>query len=109
MEFQGKCSVLSLLGYLEDSQCMIGIIYFGLLEYWSRGSSVGIVAGYRLDGQGIRVPFQTGARDFLFHTASRLALGPTQHPIEWVPWVFPPRGKEPRCERDHPDSSSAES
>jgi hypothetical protein len=88
---------------------MIGIIYFGLLEYWSQDISVGIEAGYRLDGQGIRVQFQKGARDFLFLTASRLALGPTQHPIQWVPWIFPPGAMQPGCESDHPDSSSAES
>jgi hypothetical protein len=41
--------------------------------------SVGLRAGW----SGVRVPVRT--RNFLFTTASRLALGPTQPPIQWVP------------------------
>jgi hypothetical protein len=44
------------------------------------GSSVSIVAGYRLDGPGIKSRW---GQDFL-HT-SILALEPTQPPIQWVP------------------------
>jgi hypothetical protein len=43
------------------------------------GSSVGIMTGYGLDGPGIKSRW---GRDFL-HT-SRLALGPTQPPVQWV-------------------------
>jgi hypothetical protein len=64
----------------------------------SRDSSVGIALGYGLDdrGQGI----------FLFTTASRTALGPTQPPIQWVPGT--PLGVElSGHETDHSPTSSA--
>ena len=48
-----------------------------------RDSSVGIATRYGLDGPGIESRW---GRDFS-HT-SRLALGPTQPPIQWVPGIF---------------------
>jgi hypothetical protein len=39
---------------------------------------------YGLDDRGSRVRFPVGAGNFLFTTASRTALGPTQPPIQWV-------------------------
>jgi hypothetical protein len=51
----------------------------------SRDSSVGIVLGYELDDWGSRVRFPAGLGIFLFTTASRTALGPTQPHIQWVP------------------------
>jgi hypothetical protein len=45
---------------------------------------------------------------FLFTTASRTALGPTQPPIKWVPGVLSLRVKRPGREADHSPPSSAE-
>jgi hypothetical protein len=60
---------------------MIYTIYFKS----SRDGVVGIATGYGLDDQevGVRVP--VGVKNFLFSTSCRLALGPTQPPIQWVP------------------------
>jgi hypothetical protein len=44
-----------------------------------------------------------GTRDYFLTAALNLALGLTQCPIQWVPGV-----KRPKCEADHPPSSSAD-
>jgi hypothetical protein len=45
---------------------------------------------------------------FLFTTASRTALGPTQPPIQWLPVVLSLGIKRPGREADHSPPSSAE-
>jgi hypothetical protein len=45
---------------------------------------------------------------FLFTTASRQALGPTQPPIQWVPGALSLGVKRPGREADHSPPSSAE-
>jgi hypothetical protein len=45
---------------------------------------------------------------FHFTTASRTALGPTQPPIQRVPWALSPGVKRPRREADHSPPSSSE-
>jgi hypothetical protein len=50
----------------------------------SRDSSVGIETGYRLDGKRDRILSPGRVKNFLFSTAPRLVLGPTQPPLQWV-------------------------
>jgi hypothetical protein len=62
--------------------------------------------GYRLDDWGLKP--QQGLGIFLFTAASRLALGPTQPPIQWVPWSLSLGVKQTGCEADHSPPCSAE-
>jgi hypothetical protein len=45
---------------------------------------------------------------FLFTTATRTALGPTQPPMQWVPGALSLGVKRPGREADHSTPSSAE-
>jgi hypothetical protein len=69
--------------------------------YSGPGSSVGIATSYGLDGLGIKSRW---GRDFPH--LSRMALGPTQPPVQWG--VFPRGRKRPGSGADHPPLSSAE-
>jgi hypothetical protein len=42
---------------------------------------------------------------YFYFTVSRLALGPTQPPIQWVPRVLSSGVKQPGHEADHPPPS----
>jgi hypothetical protein len=44
---------------------------------------------------------------FLFSIAFRLALGPTQSPIQWLPGSISPLVKQMECESNHSPPSSA--
>jgi hypothetical protein len=69
---------------------------------WAGWSSV--VA--RLWAGWSKVQFPPVARDFCAKM-SRLTLGPTQLPIQWVPPILCPEIKQPGHEDDHTPSSSA--
>ena len=87
--------------FLSEAFCTNNnlILLLVLLNLWVGWNSVvGITTCYRLDSPGIETQLR---RDFLH--PSRLALGPTQHPIRWVPGV-----KRPGGGIDHPHPSSAE-
>jgi hypothetical protein len=57
-------------------------------------------------GSRVRFPAELGI--FLFTTASRPALGPTQPPIQWVPGALSLGVKRPGREADQSPVSSAE-
>ena len=79
--------------------CVVYIVSLGVV---GRDCSVGIATRYWLDGPGIE---SWWGRDVPH--LSRLALGPTQPPVQWVPSLFP--GVErPGRGVDHPPLSSAE-
>jgi hypothetical protein len=71
----------------------------------SRDSSVDIAMGYGLD---VRVSIPGRGMIFLFSTMSRLVLGPTQHPTQWVPGAPSPSVKREGREADQSRPSSAE-
>jgi hypothetical protein len=73
------------------------------LRFEPRTSQARIAQSVLLQATGrmatIRFSAETGI--FLFSTASRLALGPTQLPIQWVPWAVPLGVMQPGHEADH--------
>jgi hypothetical protein len=88
--------------------CSVLQIFHQLLSHQNRDSSVGIALGYGLDDRGSMVRFPARLEIFLFTTAFRTALGPTQLPIQWVPGALPLGVKRPGREADHSPPSSAE-
>jgi hypothetical protein len=79
-----------------------------LVSDWRGVISVCIALGYVLDDRGSRVRFPAGAGNFLFTTASRTALGPTQPHIQWVPGALSLGIKRPGREANHSSPSNAE-
>jgi hypothetical protein len=75
----------------------------------SRDSSVRIALGYGLYDRGSRVRFPVGAGNFsLHHRVPRMAMGPTQPPLQWVPGALSLGVKRPEHEAEHLPPSSAE-
>jgi hypothetical protein len=72
----------------------------------SRDSSVCIATGLRPGRSGFE--FRSGLGIFLFTTASRTALVPTQPPMQLVPEVLSLGIKRPGRESDHSPPSSSE-
>jgi hypothetical protein len=74
----------------------------------SRDSSAGIALGYGLEIGVLGFDSLRELGIFLFTPVSRTALGPTQPPIQWVPWALSLGVKRPGREADHSPPSSAE-
>jgi hypothetical protein len=66
----------------------------------------GIALIYGLDNRGV-LDSRQGLGVFLFATASRPVLGPTQTPIQWVPRALSLKVKRPGPEADHSPPSIA--
>jgi hypothetical protein len=78
-------------------------------NYVSSDSSVDIAMGYGLDDREILgFDSRRGLGIFLFATASRTSVGPTQPPIQWVLGALSLVVKRPGREADHSPPSSAE-
>jgi hypothetical protein len=78
------------------------------MELYITSRAVIAQLGYELNDRYSTVRFPVGAGNFLFTTASRTALGPTQPPIQWVPGALFLGVKRPGREADHSLPSSAE-
>jgi hypothetical protein len=66
------------------------------VQRWATGWKIGVLGFHSRRGLGI----------FLFTTASRTALGPTQLPIHWVPGALSLGVKRQGREADHSPPSS---
>jgi hypothetical protein len=77
------------------------------LQIRNRVSAVGIETGYGLENRGVGVRVPVGSR--IFSTSSRLALRPTQPPIQWVTGALSQGVKRLAREADHSPPASARS
>ena len=64
--------------FIETEHC--NLLFQQYTVYSGLGGSVGTATGYGLDGLGIKSRW--GGRDFPH--LSRMVLGPTQRPVQWV-------------------------
>jgi hypothetical protein len=71
---------------------------FQIALYPSRDSSAGIATGYEVDGRG-SIPGR--GKIFLFSTASRPVLGPSQLRILYISGALSLGVRRPGCEADH--------
>jgi hypothetical protein len=70
--------------------------------------SVAIALGYGLDNRVLGFDSRRELRIFLFTTVSKMVLGPTQPPIQWVSGALTLGVKRPGREADHSPPFSAE-
>jgi hypothetical protein len=89
------------VGILTENRTMCTEFYFiyyysSVSIRWATGWMIGVLGFYSQQGLGI----------YLFTTASRTALRPTQPPIQWVPGAISLGVKWPGREADHTPPSS---
>jgi hypothetical protein len=72
----------------------------------SQNRVAGIASGCGLNDRG-QSWSPTAVKNFLFSTSSRLTLGPTQPPIQWIMKILSLGVKWPRHEADHSSPVSA--
>jgi hypothetical protein len=85
------------------------VVFLSLSKRREPGNVIGIATAYGLDDRGVREGSSPGkAKNFLFSTLSRPALGLTQPPIKWVPGAFSSGVKQQGLEADHSPPTSAE-
>jgi hypothetical protein len=89
---------------LKIAQCTMPLLLsfraaiFQSVQRWAKGWTIGVLGFDSWRGVGI----------FLFTTAYRTALGPTQPPIQWISGVLSLGVRWPGREADHSTISSAE-
>jgi hypothetical protein len=98
-----RCHIVSLQLYSPQLKFPLDWCYFvkhfiDNVIWWAADWTIGVLGIYS----------RWGLEIFLFITASRTALGPTQPPIQWVPGALSLGVKRPGREADHSPPSSAE-
>jgi hypothetical protein len=91
---------------LDESTLDEVFLYMVPILFRSWDSTVSIATGYRLDDRG-RSSSPSRIKNILFSALSRLVLGPTQPPIQWVPGALSSEVKQPGREADHSPPASA--
>jgi hypothetical protein len=84
-------------------KCLTFLFCVRLYGNNSWDSIVGIATGYGQDNEGS----PNRVKNFLFSTSSRLVVGPTQPPIQWVLGALSPGVKQQGREADHSPPTSA--
>jgi hypothetical protein len=88
---------------MGDVRYIEQLLDYGPIERRSRGQPLKKLLDDR--GSRVRLPVELGI--FLFTTASRTALGPTQPPIQWIPGALSLGVKWPGREANYSPPSSA--
>jgi hypothetical protein len=84
---------------VQNGRKWVTVLQLSRYRRWATGWTIGVLVGF---------DSRRGLGKFLFTTASRTALGPTQPPIRWVPVAFSLGIKLPGREANHSPPSSAE-
>jgi hypothetical protein len=106
-----QCGILNIPQSYRPPRPVKGIAL--LFLYWpsnyrSRDIVVGKATGYELDDRGGRSSSSGGVKNFIFSTASRLAMRPTLPPIQYLLAALSPTLKRPVREADHSPPTNAE-